>query len=121
MESLCEAKDISELGCNLITWGLYLSYAAFAIAFLAAIILPLINSLKNPASLVKVGAGVLALVILFAIGYSMSSGSLTPVAIAQGITENGSKMIGAGLISFYACLIITILGLVYSEISKAFK
>lgn len=121
MDALCEIKEISELGCNLITWGLYISYVAFGIAFIAAVVLPMISAAGNPKSLVKAGIGVAVLVVIFAISYSMSDGSLTQVAIAQGITESGSKMIGAGLITFYVGLLGTSLGLIYSEVSKAIK
>jgi hypothetical protein len=121
MDALCEIKEISELGCNLITWGLYISYVAFGVALIAAVVLPMISAASNPKSLVKAGIGVAALLIVFVIGYSVSDGSLTPFAVAQGITESGSKMIGAGLITFYVGLIGTSLGLVYSEVSKAIK
>jgi len=36
-------------------------------------------------------------------------------------TEFSSKMIGAGLTMFYIVLVIAILGMIYSEIAKAFK
>lgn len=121
MDALCEAKGIGELGCSLITWGLYFGYLAFGIAFIAAVILPMINAFGNPKTLVKAGIGIAILIIIFFISYAMSDDSLTPVGLAQGITANGSKMIGAGLITFYVGLIATSIGLVYSEISKAFK
>jgi hypothetical protein len=38
-----------------------------------------------------------------------------------GITEGTSKLVGAGLITFYIVIIGAVIGLVYSEISKAFK
>jgi hypothetical protein len=121
MDALCEIKELSELNCSLITWGLYVTYVAFGIALIAAVVLPMISAANNPKSLVKSGIGVAVLLIVFAIGYAVSDGSLSAFAVSEGITENGSKMIGAGLITFYVALIGTSLGLIYSEVSKAIK
>jgi hypothetical protein len=38
-----------------------------------------------------------------------------------GIGEGGSKLIGAGLITFYVVMVIAFLGLIASEINKALK
>jgi hypothetical protein len=52
----------------------------------------------------------------------MAGSELTPKYQALGVnTEFSSKMIGAGLTMFYFVLVIAILGMLYSEISKAFK
>ena len=53
--------------------------------------------------------------------YSVSSSVVKASWAAKGITEGVSKMVGAGLIMFYVVLIVAALGLIYSEISKAFK
>jgi hypothetical protein len=39
----------------------------------------------------------------------------------MGVDSGASKLIGAGLIMFYIILVVTIVGMVYSEISKALK
>jgi hypothetical protein len=100
---------------------LYVGYALITIAVLSAIVFPLIQGLQNPKSLVKSLIGVGALVVLFIIGYALSSSTVAANWAAKGITEGTSKLVGAGLIMFYIVLITAALGLIYSEISKAFK
>lgn len=100
---------------------LYVGYGLIFLAVGSAIIFPLIQGLKNPKGLVKSLIGVGALVVLFVIGYSLSSSAVTNSWAAKGITESVSKLVGAGLIMFYIVLAAAAIGLIYSEVSKAFK
>ena len=101
--------------------GLYILYALLFIAVAAAIIFPLINSLSNPRALIRSGIGVGIILVLFGVSYAMSDSELTRSAIAAGLSESSVKLIGAGLIMFYIVLVLAILALIYSEISKALK
>ena len=121
MTELCATKGVTEFGCNLISWGLYFGYFLLGIALISSIVLPLMNALKNPGVLVKAGIGIGALVVVFVIAYAISSDELSPIAVAQGVSAGSAKAIGAGMIVFYMALIGSAIGLVYSEISKAFK
>lgn len=101
--------------------GLYILYVLLFIAVAAALILPLINSLSNPGSLIKSAISVGVILVLFGIAYALSGSNLTRSAIAAGLTETNVKLISAGLIMFYTVLMLAILALIYSEISKALK
>jgi hypothetical protein len=101
--------------------GLYLSFLLLGLATAAAVLLPLINAIKHPAGLVKSLIGVGALVVLFIVSYSLSGSELSAKAVALGVDESGSKLIGAGLILFYLVFVISVVGVVYSEINKALK
>ena len=101
--------------------GIYLSYIFLGVALLAAVVLPLVKALKHPAGLVKSLVGVGGLVVLFIVAYSLSGSDVSAKAIAMGVDESGSKMIGAGLILFYFVLVAATVGIVFSEISKALK
>lgn len=101
--------------------GIYLSYFFVGVALVAAVVLPLVNALKHPAGLVKSLMGVGGLVVLFIIAYSLSGSEVSAKAIAMGVDDAGSKMIGAGLILFYFVLVAATVGIVFSEISKALK
>jgi hypothetical protein len=101
--------------------GLYILYVLLFIAVASAIIFPLINSISNPSGLLKSGIGVIVMLVLFGIAYAVSDSSLSRSAIAAGLSESTVKMIGAGLIMFYIVLILAVLALIYSEISKALK
>ncbi len=101
--------------------SLYVGYGLIFLAIISAVTFPLVQGLRNPKGLVKSLMGVGALVVLFILGYALSSSTVTTVWAAKGITEGVSKLVGAGLIMFYIVLVIAILGLIYSEISKAIK
>jgi len=101
--------------------GLYVGYGLFGVALAAAIILPLINALKSPKDLAKSGMGVGALLVVFLISFGIAGSEVTAKYTAQGIGESSSKLIGAGLTMFYIVFGVALIGIVFSEISKALK
>ena len=101
--------------------GLYVFYVLLFIAVAAAVIFPLLNSIKEPKALIRTGVGVAAILVLFGISYGLSDSTLSRNALSFGLTESTVKLISAGLIMFYIVLILAILALIYSEISKALK
>lgn len=106
---------------DLIDIGLYVGYLVLIVATASAIVLPLINAIKNPAGLLKSAIGLIGVVVFFGVAYAMSNSEVTPQAASLGVTETGSKLISAGLILFYIALVISLVSLVYSEVSKALK
>jgi uncharacterized membrane protein YtjA (UPF0391 family) len=70
---------------------------------------------------VRAGIGIGVILLLFGVSYAMSGSEVDLKAAALGVTETSSKLIGAGLIMFYITLVLSILALIYSEISKALK
>lgn len=105
----------------MIDTGLYITYFLFFAAVAAAVGMPLINSVKSPGSFKKSLIGVGGLAILFVLSYLFTGSGVTAEQEAKGITESTSKMIGTGLTMFYLCLLASIIGIIYSEISKALK
>jgi hypothetical protein len=101
--------------------GLYITYALFFIAVGAAIIFPLLYIIKDPKGVVKSLAGIGALVVIFILCYAVSGDEVTAKYTSLGVGSGSSKLIGAGLIMFYAVMAISMVGVIYSEISKALK
>ncbi|GCC51692.1 hypothetical protein SanaruYs_19200 [Chryseotalea sanaruensis] len=101
--------------------GLYITYFLFAVAVAAAVGMPLVNAGKSPGSMKKSLIAVGALVVLFAVSYGLSGSGVTPEQAVKGITESSSKLIGAGLTMLYLCMGISVVAIIYSEISKAIK
>lgn len=101
--------------------GIYITYAFFVVAVASSILLPLLHAIKHPQGLVKSLMGVGGLVVLFIVSYALSGAELSAKAVALGVDESGSKLIGAGLTLFYLVFVIALVGIVYSEISKALK
>lgn len=108
-----------EQGSTLIDIALYLGYFLVVVAVLAAIVLPLIKSLDHPQSLIKVAGGVILLLVIFGIAYALSGGDT--LARFPDLTQQGSKMIGAALITMYILLVVAILGIAVTEVSKFFR
>ncbi|MBL7851953.1 MAG: hypothetical protein JNN04_13715 [Cyclobacteriaceae bacterium] len=121
MEQMCFDNGISDLGCNLISWGLYFSYFLFAIALISGIILPLIKSIQSPKELLKSAAGVVVLVVVFVVAYSISGDEVTLSTASYGVTPSSSKLIGGGLITLYIIFLVAVAGLVYSMVNSALK
>lgn len=101
--------------------GLYFAYALLFLSIGAAIVLPLISAVKSPANLFKSLYGVIALVILFIIAYAIADSTVKTQWAVLGVGAGTVKLIGAGLIVFYITMVVAVVGLIYSEISKALK
>jgi hypothetical protein len=106
---------------DLLDFGLYMFYVLLIISVGAALIFPLVKGGQDPKALGRSAMAVGGLVLLFVISYLMSGSDVNVKGAAVGLTETGSKLIGAGLIMFYITLVLSILALIYSEISKALK
>jgi type III secretory pathway component EscS len=100
---------------------LYLAYAMVIFAAVAAIILPLINSIGNPQSLLKSGIGVLAIVALYFIAYAFSGSEVTQAYSKFDVGPELSKMVGGSLIMSYLLLGIAVISIVYTEFNKILK
>jgi uncharacterized membrane protein len=102
--------------------GIILAYVLIVIGVVAAIVFPLINAISEPKLLVKAGIGVVAILVVFGLGYALSDGTLTAKIIQSGVeTEGLSRMIGGALKMVYLLMGVAILGIVYTEFSKAIK
>ena len=101
--------------------GLYITYALIFIAVASMIVFPIFHMLREPKLLLRSAIGIGIVVVIFVVSYAMADSEVNLKAAALGITTTTSKLIGAGLIMFYITLILSIIGLIYSEISKAFK
>ncbi|MFN3758756.1 MAG: hypothetical protein ACK4SF_06025 [Algoriphagus aquaeductus] len=102
---------------------LYVSYALVVLGAVVSILLPLLKSLDNPKSLVKTGLGIVAIVVLFFISYSISTNEVLPKFEGEpfNLTPQMSQMVGGFLITTYVLTIIAIVGIVITELSKAVK
>ncbi|MEM6644291.1 MAG: hypothetical protein AAF616_15030, partial [Bacteroidota bacterium] len=70
----------------------------------------------DPQSLKKIGIGVGGLIIVFIVAYVVSSGEATGEHSATTV-----KLVGASLTTFYILAIGAILGIVITELKKAFS
>jgi hypothetical protein len=101
--------------------GLYSFYALLFVAVALALVFPIVHVLREPSTLLRSAVGVGVIVVLFVISYALSDSEVNLKAAALGVTPTSSRLIGAGLIMFYITLVLSVLALIYSEISKASK
>lgn len=107
---------------NVVEFGLYLTYILLGVAILAVLVLWVINAIDNPKTLVKTGIGLGVLVVVFAIGWALSTYDHVSVKAAEdGLTASGVKNVGGVLTMMYLLLFGAIVGIVITEISKFFK
>ncbi|WP_144606660.1 hypothetical protein [Algoriphagus algorifonticola] len=102
---------------------LYGSYLLIAVGAVVSILMPLIQSLDNPKSLVKTAAGIIGIAVLFFIAYSISSNEVLPKFEADpfNLTPAGSQFVGGMLITTYILALLALLSIVYTEFNKAIK
>lgn len=94
--------------------GLFISYILIGVCILTAVGMPLVKAFGDPDSLKKMGIGVGALIVVFLVSFFTASGEAMGDA-----TTTTTKMVGAGLTTFYILAIAAIAGIVYTEIKKA--
>ena len=100
---------------------LYLGYTLVIIAAVASILLPLVNALGNPQSLIKGGGGLLVVVVLYFIAYAFSGSEVTQEYSKFGVGPELSKTVGGTLIMAYLLLGFAVLGIVFTEFNKILK
>lgn len=100
---------------------LYIGYFLVAVAIIAAIVLPLIKSLSNPRSLIAVGGGILALAVIFLIGYALADSEVMPYYARYSLDGGGGKLIGGAIITMYILLGLALLSIAVTEVSKIFR
>ena len=103
--------------------GIYLAYLLLIVGIGAAIILPLISTIKNPKDFLKTGLGIGALLLLFVLAYVLSSPDVAAKYTQHPfyITEGTAKLIGGGLIMTYLLGIIALGAVIIGEVRKIFK
>ncbi len=100
---------------------LFGAYLLVIVAALGAIVLPLINALGNPKSLLKSVLGVVIIGVVYLIGWGISGDEVTAKYIKFDITSTSSQVIGGVLITTYLLMGIAVISIIYSEIAKIIK
>ncbi|MFT6969931.1 MAG: hypothetical protein ACJAXX_000494 [Roseivirga sp.] len=116
---------------QLIDLGLYASYILLGVAAVAAIGMNFVNAFNNPKTLVKSGIGIVALAIVFFIGYSLAPTEIDLVSQrafeandvdpSAASTLTTYKLIGGAMTTTLVLIIVAVVGLIYSSVSRVFK
>lgn len=102
---------------------LYVSYALVLVGTVLSVLLPLIKSLDDPKALLKSGLGVVGIVVVFFICYSISSNEVLPKFEAEpfNLTAQTSQMVGGLMFTTYLLIVVALAGILLTEINKAIK
>ena len=106
---------------NFVDIGLWIAYILVLVAIVSAVLLPIINSLSDPKSLIKPLGALVGIGILFLICWALAGDTLNAKAIAAGVTPGVSQAVGGALITMYVLFVIALVGIVFTEINKALK
>ena len=100
-----------------------LSYWLIGAAVLLALVFGVVVSImSNPKGMVRSVIAIVLLAIVFGIGYSIAGDEMKPFYPEFGVMDaSDSKLIGGGLMTFYILFAVAAVGIVFTEISKAFK
>lgn len=105
-----------------VNFGIVAAYILIGLGVVLAVVFPLIQSFSNPKALIRAGIGVVAILVIFGLGYALSTGDLNAKFLQSGVdTEGLSQTIGGMLKMVYLMMGIAVIGIVYTEFHKAVK
>ncbi|WP_103069871.1 hypothetical protein [Aquimarina sediminis] len=78
-----------------------LTLVIFVITIIATLIAIFSTLAKNPAGLKNTAIGIVAFLVILAIGYVFATGVETPLKDGEVLSASGSKWVGTGLYAFY--------------------
>ena len=106
---------------NFVDIGLWVAYILILVAIVSAVVLPIVNSLSDPKSLVKPLIAIAVIGVLYVVSWALAGDALNAKAVALGVSTGVSKAVGGALITMYILFVVAIVGIVFSEINKALK
>ncbi|MEP2772546.1 MAG: hypothetical protein ABJH05_10375 [Fulvivirga sp.] len=101
--------------------ALWVAMGMVVFAALASIIMPIVNSLSHPKTLIKSGVGILVLGVIFLVCWGIAGDEVSRRFVDAGLTASTSKLSGGLLMTMYTLFVIALVGIVFSEINKALK
>ena len=101
--------------------ALWITYILVVLSAASAVIFGLINVIRNPKKNLGAVLGVVAMIVLFAVAYAGFADDSVPLKFQSTVSGTISKMAGAGLITLYVVTLLTLVAVVYAEVSKLLK
>jgi len=107
--------------------NLYWAYALFGVAIAAALVLEFANTITDKKATRSALVAILFMVAVVGIAYMFSDSEIPKFYGVEKFIENGdltanvSKWIGTGLIATYILIALSVIGIIWSSISRVFK
>ncbi|BDD03532.1 hypothetical protein [Aureibacter tunicatorum] len=106
---------------NLVDIGLNLTYFLLGVSILAAVVMPLINAIGDPKSILKFAGAIVVLAVVFGISYSVAGNEVLATYTKAGVGATGSQVVGGMLNMTYVLTFVAVVGMVYTEFHKIIK
>ena len=102
-------------------FGLYGAYFLTAVAALAALVFPLVQSAQNPKQAIRglISFGIIALI--FIVAYSMASSDMTPAMKTFGLSTGIGKFIGGAITTSIILAVGAVILMIGAEARSFFK
>ena len=107
---------------TVINIGLYLTYALIGLSVVGILFFALKKIIQEPGGARSALFGILGLVVVILVGYLLSTGEDANGMFAKlEVTETVSHRVGTGLMTLYVVMGLTILSIIYVEVTRLFK
>lgn len=100
-----------------------IAYVFFGIAAISSVLFPVLFLILNPKKAKNSLIGLVAVGLVFGISYALADNTI-PTFIGSdkfNISESLAKMVDTSIISLYLLAGITVVAIIYTEVSKMFK
>ena len=106
----------------MVQFGLVLTYVFIGLCVLGMVGFAVQKAITHFAKVKNALVGIAILLVIFLIGYGVSSGAdYVNYPAAMGVTESKSRMVGMGLTTFIVLGAIAIGSIIFAEVSRIFK
>lgn len=101
--------------------ALWITYILILLSAAAAVIYGIVNVISNPKKNMGAVLGVVVMAIVFLVAYYGFADDYVPPKFLTTVSGTESLLAGAGLMTLYAVVIVTLAAVVYAEISRILK
>lgn len=102
--------------------GLWLAYLLLGFGLAFAILMPFVQALiQDPKSLVKTAIGLVAILVVYGLGYALAGDEVTPKYAEFGVDSGLSNSVGGLLITMYILMFTALIGIIITEVSGLVK
>ncbi len=98
-----------------------IGYILIGLAAVGSVVFPLVQIVGDTKKLLRMLVSLGVLGVIFLVCFVIADGTVTPEYIELGINESTSRIVGALLNMVFALLGLSVLAILYSEVSKSIK
>ncbi len=108
----------------MINFGIYLAYALIGISVLIILYFAVTKILQEPGGARSAMIGIVSLIVVLLLGYLFSTGAdatTNALYLKLEVSEASSRQVGTGLVTLYIVMGLTVLSILYAEITRLLK